>query len=136
MKKLLFLISFSSIITSCDRFFLYSIQNNSAHELIVKAEINKSYINQDKREKSLSFGIGNRKIISTDTLNNVITFVLPKNDQYDLDGCTNCDLDFDFINEIWVYKNDSLVFYGNKEIIKNLYKNSEVNANKSIFHIY
>ena len=66
----------------------------------------------------------------------MITFVLPKNDQYDLDGCTNCDLDFDFINEIWVYKKDSLVFYGNKEIIKNLYKNLEINANRSVFHIY
>lgn len=66
----------------------------------------------------------------------IITFILPQNDNYDLDGCTNCELDFEFIKEINVYKKDSLVFYGNKEIIKNLYKNSEIKANRGVFHIY
>ncbi len=66
----------------------------------------------------------------------IITFILPQNDNYDLDGCTNCELDFEFIKEINVYKKDSLVFCGNKEIIKNLYKNSEIKANRGVFHIY
>jgi len=66
----------------------------------------------------------------------IITFILPQNDNYDLDGCTNCELDFEFIKEINVYKKDSLVFYGNKEIIKKLYKNSEIKANRGVFHIY
>jgi len=136
MMKLFILIFISFFFTSCDRFYLYSIQNSSDDELIVKAKINDSYIDTNNREKSLFFGIGDRKVISTDTVNNIITFVLPQNDQYDLDGCTNCQLDFEFIKEIHIYKKDSLVFYGNKEIIKNLYKNSEIKANKAVFHIY
>src|SRR5690606_76323 len=66
----------------------------------------------------------------------IITFILPQNDNYDLDGCTNCELDFEFIKEINFYKKDSLVFCGNKEIIKNLYKNSEIKVNRGVFHIY
>lgn len=136
MNKLFVLIFISFFFTSCDRFYLYSIQNSSENELVVKAKINDSYIDTNNREKSLFFGIGNKKVISTDTINNIITFILPQNDNYDLDGCTNCQLDFEFIKEINVYKKDSLVFYGNKEIIQNLYKNSEIKANKGVFHIY
>ena len=136
MKKLFVLIYVSFFFTSCDKFVLYSIQNSSEDELVVKAKINDSYIDPNNREKSLFFGIGDKKIISTDTTNNIITFILPQNDNYDLDGCTNCELNFEFIKEINVYKKDSLVFYGNKEIIKNLYKNSEIKANRGVFHIY
>lgn len=136
MNKLFVLIFISFFFTSCDRFYLYSIQNSSDDELIVKAKINDSYIDTNNREKSLFFGIGDRKVISTDTTNNIKTFILPQNDNYDLDGCTNCELDFELIKEINVYKKDSLVFYGNKEIIKNLYKNSEIKANRGVFHIY
>jgi len=136
MKKLFVLIYVSSFFISCDKFVLYSIQNSSEDELVVKAKINDSYIDSNNRKKSLFFGIGDRKVISTDTLNNIITFILPQNDNYDLDGCTNCQLDFEFIKEINVYKKDSLVFYGNKEIIKNLYLNSKIKANKGVFHIY
>lgn len=136
MKKLFILLLIGCFFVSCDKFVLYSIQNSSEDELIVKAKIYDSYIDVNNREKSLFFGIGDRKVISTDTVNNIITFVLPQNDQYDLDGCTNCELDFEFIKEINVYKKDSLVFYGNKEIIKNLYKNSEIKANRGIFYIY
>lgn len=136
MKKLFILIFISFFFTSCDRFYLYSIQNSSENELVVKVKINDSYIDSNNRKKSLFFGIGNRKVISTDTTNNIITFILPQNDNYDLDGCTNCELDFEFIKEINVYKKDSLMFYGNKEIIKNLYKNSQIKANRDVFHIY
>lgn len=136
MKKLFILLLIGCFFVSCDKFVLYSIQNSSEDELIVKAKIYDSYIDANNREKSLFFGIGDRKVISTDTVNNIITFVLPQNDQYDLDGCTNCELDFEFIKEINVYKKGSLVFYGNKEIIKNLYKNSEIKANRGIFYIY
>ena len=136
MKKLFILLLIGCFFVSCDKFVLYSIQNSSEDELIVKAKIYDSYIDVNNRKKSLFFGIGDRKVISTDTVNNIITFVLPQNDQYDLDGCTNCELDFEFIKEINVYKRDSLVFYGNKEIIKNLYKNSEIKANRGIFYIY
>ena len=80
--------------------------------------------------------IGDMKVISTDTINNVITFILPQDYSYDLDGCTNCQLNFEFIQEIKVYKKDSLVFYGNQEIIKNLYKNTDIKANKGVYHIY
>ena len=120
MKKLFILLLIGCFFVSCDKFVLYSIQNSSEDELIVKAKIYDSYIDVNNRKKSLFFGIGDRKVISTDTVNNIITFVLPQNDQYDLDGCTNCELDFEFIKEINVYKRDSLVFYGNKEIIKKL----------------
>ncbi len=136
MKKIILVFCVGLLFTSCDRFYLYSIQNSSEDELVVKAKISDSYIDSNNREKSLFFGIGNKKVISTDTINNIITFILPQNDNYDLDGCTNCQLDFEFIKEIHIYKKDSLVFYGNKEIIKNLYKNSEIKANKAVFHIY
>ena len=134
---ILFFILISSLLfTSCDKFSVYSIQNSSNDELIVKVKISENHINKENREKSLFFGIGDMKVISTDTINNVVTFILPQDYSYDLDGCTNCQLNFEFIQEIKVYKKDSLVFYGNKEIIKNLYKNTEIKANKGVYHIY
>ena len=76
MNKLFVLIFISFFFTSCDRFYLYSIQNSSDDELIVKAKINDSYIDTNNREKSLFFGIGDRKVISTDTTNNYHNFYI------------------------------------------------------------
>ncbi|HLV46377.1 MAG TPA: hypothetical protein VKY32_04975 [Flavobacterium sp.] len=135
-RNYIFILISSLLFTSCDKFSVYSIQNSSNDKLIVKAKISENHINKKNREKSLFFGIENMKVISTDTINNVITFILPQDYSYDLDGCTNCQLNFEFIQEIKVYKKDSLVFYGNKEIIKNLYKNTDIKANKGVFHIY
>ena len=50
MKKLFVLIYVSFFFISCDKFVLYSIQNSSEDELVVKAKINDSYIDPNNRE--------------------------------------------------------------------------------------
>ena len=56
---ILFFILISSLLfTSCDKFLVYSIQNSSNDELIVKVKISENHINKENREKSLFFGIG------------------------------------------------------------------------------
>lgn len=135
MKKLLFLICICSFFTGCDYLNTYSIVNKSGEDLIIEASYNESYIDHKNIKKSLMFNLATNDILNLDTINYKVKLRLKPDEDFGLGFSINGVPKFDHNKEISIYKNDSLVFYGNQYIIQNLYTNSKQNHTE-VLNIY
>ena len=124
LRKELLLISAVSSLIGCDKIYTYSIINKSGDNLIVEATYTKSYVDLKNIEKSLLTNSGSEHIIDIDTMNYKVKLRLPHNEEFFLGFRTNGMPNLEHNKEVSVFKNDSLVFYGNQYIIQNLYTNS------------
>lgn|SRR5690606_16075686 len=123
-RNYIFILISSLLFTSCDYLNTYSIINKSGEDLIVEASYYESHINRANIKKSLMFDLTATNILSLDTINYKVKLRLKPDEEFGLGFSINGIPKLDHNKEISIYKNDSLVFYGNKYIIQNLYTNS------------
>lgn len=119
-----FLICIISCFISCDYLNTFSVVNKSGQDLIVEASYNESYIDNENIRKSLMFNLAATEVLNLDTINYKVKLRLKPDEDFGLGYSINGYPKLDHNEEISIYKNDSLVFYGNKYIIQNLYTNS------------
>jgi len=133
MKKTLLIIVISLFLLSCDYLNTYNIENKTNENLIIEVSFNENYIDKKNVQKSLKFNLSNQKNLYLDTINYKIKLELEPNERYNLGFGINREPKLDYTKEINIYKNDSLVFYGNQYIIQNLYNNSNKNHTEIIY---
>ncbi|SFN12539.1 hypothetical protein SAMN05421741_101212 [Paenimyroides ummariense] len=125
MKKYILFFLIMNLFTGCDYLNTYSIVNKSGEDLIVEASYYESYIDSANIKRSLMFDLAAKDILSLDTINYKLKLRLKPDEEFGLGFSINGVPKFDHNKEISIYKNDSLVFYGNQYIIQNLYTNSK-----------
>ena len=114
-----------NLFIGCDYFNTYSLKNKSGQILLVEVTVNDKYIDSNNIKESMMYNLNSKKIISLDTINYKLKLKLDYDEEFMLGGATNGYPSLDRYKQIIIYKNDSLVFYGNQYIIQNLYTNSK-----------
>lgn len=135
MKKIILLFYISLLFASCDYLNTFSVVNKSGQDLIVEASYNESYIDNENIKKSLMFNLAATEVLNLDTINYKVKLRLKPDEDFSLGYSINGYPTLDHNKEISIYKNDSLVFYGNKYIIQNLYINSN-QEHTEVINIY
>ncbi|UUV22774.1 hypothetical protein [Paenimyroides aestuarii] len=125
MKKYILFFLMINLFTGCDYFNTYSLKNKSGQILLVEVVVNDKYIDSKNIKESMMYNLRSNKIISLDTINYKLKLSLDSDEEFMFGGATNGYPLLDRYDQITIYKEDSLVFYGNQYIIQNLYTNSK-----------
>ena len=125
MKKYILFFLIVNLFAGCDYFNTYSLKNKSGQILLVEVTVNDKYIDSNNIKESMMYNLNSKKMISLDTINYKLKLKLDYDEEFMFGGATNGYPSLDRYKQITIYKNDSLVFYGNQYIIQNLYTNSK-----------
>ncbi len=125
MKKYILFFLIINLFIGCDYFNTYSLKNKSGEVLLVDVVVNDKYIDSNNIKESMMYNLNSKKIISLDTISYNLKLNLDDDEEFMFGGATNGYPILDRYKQITIYKNDSLVFYGNQYIIQNLYTNSK-----------